>query len=57
MIDLPVSTVKCFVKGVHSPQKATQEKILNFLNYEDWETLEKDALLDALRKGMITNNQ
>ncbi len=52
LLDIPLSTIRYFMKDSRYFQDATRKKILDFLSYEKWEELEKEALLYALKEGL-----
>lgn len=52
LLDMPLSTVKYFLQKSGNLQAATRQKILDFMGYADWESLEKDALFVAFKQGL-----
>jgi hypothetical protein len=48
LLDIPLNTVKYFMKEGKHFHLQTRQKILDFMSYEEWEDLEREALLNAL---------
>jgi hypothetical protein len=51
-LDIPLSTIRYFIKESRYFQEDTRQKILAFTTHKTWEDLEKEALLYALREGL-----
>ncbi|NJK82751.1 MAG: hypothetical protein HC912_02015 [Saprospiraceae bacterium] len=52
LLDIPLSTIRYFMKESRYFQEDTRQKILAFTTHKTWEDLEKEALIYALKEGL-----
>ena len=56
MLDIPISTLKYYFQKGQGLKIQNQNKVLDFLGFENWETLEKEVIYQTL-KNIPQNHQ